>query len=60
MGNRFLEYYMVKSYNFTSGEILVHKIALEPAVAKSIVRHYNKISSKSVIYYAEEEPIRYW
>ena len=54
------EYYMIKSYNFVSRETTIHKIALEPVVAKSIVRHYNKISPMSVVYFAEEEPKRYW
>ena len=54
------EYYMIKSYSFISRETTIHKIALEPAIAKSIVRHYNKISPISIVYYAEEEPKRYW
>ena len=57
---RHTEYYMVKSYNFASRETTIHKIALEPVVAKSIVRHYNKISPMSIVYFAEEEPKRYW
>lgn len=54
------EGYMVKSYNFITRKTTTHNLGLERIVAKSIVRHYNKISPISIIYYAEEEPKRYW
>ena len=57
---RMTEGYMVKSYNFITGKTTTHNLGLELIVAKSIVRHYNKISPISIIYFAEEEPKRYW
>ena len=54
------EGYMVRSYNFITRKTITHHLGLEPAVAKSIVRHYNKISPISIIYYAQVEPTRYW
>lgn len=32
---------------------------LEPAVAKSIARHLNKVTPDFISYYAQEEPRRY-
>lgn len=55
-----IEGYMVRSYNFITRKTTIHHLGLEPAAAKSIVRHYNKISPLSIVYFAEEEPKRYW
>ena len=57
---RMTEGYMIRSYNFITRKTTTHHLGLEPAVAKSIVRHYNKISPISITYFAEEEPKRYW
>lgn len=54
------EGYLVRSYNFTTKKTTTHFYNLEPAVAKSIVRHYMKTSPTNIIYYAQEEPTRYW
>lgn len=60
MISKITESYMVKSYNFITGKTTTHNLGLELIVAKSIVRYYNKISLISIVYYAEEEPKRYW
>lgn len=55
------EGYLVRSYNFVTEKTMTHFYGLELSVAKSIVRHYKKISSTNdIVYYAQEEPTRYW
>lgn len=60
------EFWVIYCYNEIDSEFgyecgaQIYKHGLEPAVAKSIVRHMNKISPWFISYWAEEEPRRYW
>lgn len=60
------EYWMIWFYNELDGDFgcdpgaQPYKIGLEPAVAKAIARHMNKVTPEFVTYYAEPEPTRYW
>ena len=45
-------------FGYDCGE-QTYMLGLEPAVAKSIARHLNKITPDFVSYYAQEEPTRY-
>ena len=60
------EYWMVWVYNELDANFgydpgaKTYMNGLEPAVAKSIARHMNKVSPEFISYYAEEEPQRFW
>lgn len=60
------EYWIVYMYNELDAEFgydikpTPYKIALEPAVAKSIARHLEKTTPEFIHCWAEEEPRRYW
>lgn len=59
------EYWRVLFYNEVDAEFgydcgaQTYMFGLDPAVAKSIARHMNKVSPKFVSYWAEEEPRRW-
>ena len=59
------EYWMVWFYNPIDAEFgfdpgaTAYMNGLEPAVAKSIARHMNKVD-RVCSYWAEEEPRRWW
>ena len=55
------EYWMVERYDpyaIDDEPARTYMFGLEPAVAKSIARHYNKLND-GYIYFAEEEPRRW-
>lgn len=63
---RTTEPWMVRYYNeldaefgYDAGE-QTFKLGLEPAVAKSIARHMEKVTPEFIHYWAEEEPNRCW
>ena len=63
---RITDYWMVSCYNELDAEFgydpgaSTYAFGLEPAVAKSIAKHLNKLSPDFIHYEAHEEPRRYW
>jgi hypothetical protein len=60
------EPWMVRFYNELDADFgcdpgpSTFMLGLDPAVAKSIARHYNRCTPEFIFYFAEEEPRRFW